>query len=163
MSFATFHDEHGTFFYAKFYSYVLTVYSNGVYESFQFQGVLYPASSRIWTRFALSISNDNNHYSTGTFSILFDSMVTFQFLAQFPVGPLSNPVVPIILLSPSFSHELWFFFNVIWDTASPLRSPGLLYLEFFTSTLPDGLLLEIEWQQVYSSLQDSSQYSGRLQ
>ena len=30
MSFATFHDEQGTFFY------VLTVYSNGVYESFKF-------------------------------------------------------------------------------------------------------------------------------
>ena len=36
MSFSTFHDEHGTFFYAKFHSYVLTVYSNFVYESFQF-------------------------------------------------------------------------------------------------------------------------------
>ena len=31
MSFATFHDEHGTFFCAKFHSYVLTVYSNDVY------------------------------------------------------------------------------------------------------------------------------------
>ena len=29
-------------------------------------------------------------------------------------------------------------------------------LEFFTSVLADGL----EWQQVSSSLQDSSQYSG---
>ena len=36
MLFATFHNEHGTFFYAKFHSYVLTVYSNGMYESFQF-------------------------------------------------------------------------------------------------------------------------------
>ena len=36
MWFATFHDEHGTFFYAKFHSNVLTLYSNGVYESFQF-------------------------------------------------------------------------------------------------------------------------------
>ena len=35
MSFATFHDEHGTFLYAKFHFYVLTVYFNGVYESFQ--------------------------------------------------------------------------------------------------------------------------------
>ena len=37
MSFATFHDEHGTFVYAKFHSYVLIVllYSNGVYEGFQ--------------------------------------------------------------------------------------------------------------------------------
>ena len=36
-------------------------------------------------------------------------------------------------------------------------------LEFFTSALADGFLLESEWQQVYSSLQDSSQYSGRSQ
>ena len=34
--------------------------------------------------------------------------------------------------------------------------------EFFTSALADGLSLEFEWQQVFSSLQDSSQYSGRL-
>ena len=40
-----------------------------------------------------------------------------------------------------------------------LLSPG----EFFTSVLADGLLLEFEWQQVSSSLQDSSQYSGRSQ
>ena len=36
MSFATFHDEHGTFVYAKFHSYALILYSNGVYESLQF-------------------------------------------------------------------------------------------------------------------------------
>ena len=31
-------------------------------------------------------------------------------------------------------------------------------LEFFTSVLADGLSLEFEWQQLSSSLQDSSQY-----
>ena len=36
-------------------------------------------------------------------------------------------------------------------------------LEFFTSALADGLSLEFEWHQVSSSLQDSSQYSGRSQ
>ena len=36
-------------------------------------------------------------------------------------------------------------------------------LEFLTSALADALSLEIEWQQVSSSLQDSSQYSGRFQ
>ena len=36
-------------------------------------------------------------------------------------------------------------------------------LEFFTSVLADGLSLEIKWQQVSSSLQDSSQYSGCFQ
>ena len=33
--------------------------------------------------------------------------------------------------------------------------------EFFTSALADGLSVEFEWQQVSSSLQDSSQYSSR--
>ena len=36
-----------------------------------------------------------------------------------------------------------------------------LFLEFFTSVLADGLSLEFELQQVSSSLQDSSQDSGR--
>ena len=36
-------------------------------------------------------------------------------------------------------------------------------LEFFTSALADGFSLEFEWKQVSSSLQDSSQYSGRFQ
>ena len=33
--------------------------------------------------------------------------------------------------------------------------------EFFTSVLADGLSLEFEWQQVSSSLRDSSQYSQK--
>ena len=33
-------------------------------------------------------------------------------------------------------------------------------LESFTSVLADGLLMESKWQQVSSSLQDSSQYTG---
>ena len=36
-------------------------------------------------------------------------------------------------------------------------------LKFFKSALDDGLSLEIEGQQVSLSLQDLSQYSGRLQ
>ena len=39
----------------------------------------------------------------------------------------------------------------------------IIIIEFFTSVLADGFSLEIEWQQVSSSLQDSSQYSGRPQ
>ena len=35
--------------------------------------------------------------------------------------------------------------------------------EFFTSVLADGFSLESEWQEISSSLQDSSQYSGRSQ
>ena len=33
--------------------------------------------------------------------------------------------------------------------------------EFFTSVLADGFALDFQWQQVSTSLQDSSQYSGR--
>ena len=33
--------------------------------------------------------------------------------------------------------------------------------ELFTSAIADGFSLESEWQHVSSSLQDSSQYSGR--
>ena len=36
-------------------------------------------------------------------------------------------------------------------------------LNFFTSANADGLSLEIEWQQVSSSVQDYSQYSSRSQ
>ena len=39
----------------------------------------------------------------------------------------------------------------------------IIYLEFFTSALTDGLSLEFEWQQVSASLRDSSQYSDRSQ
>ena len=57
---------------------------------------------------------------------------------------------------------LWQLFRVL-----QLRSFCLLLfftpLEFFTSVLADGFSLEFEWQQVSSSLQDSSHYSGRPQ
>ena len=36
-------------------------------------------------------------------------------------------------------------------------------VEFFTSVIADGFSLEFGWQQLYSSLQDSSQYSGSPQ
>ena len=39
----------------------------------------------------------------------------------------------------------------------------LLIWEFFILASADGFSLEFEWQQVSSSLQDSSQYSGRYQ
>ena len=39
----------------------------------------------------------------------------------------------------------------------------IIYSDFFISVLADGLSLEFQWQQVSSSLQDASQYSGRSQ
>ena len=37
----------------------------------------------------------------------------------------------------------------------------LLFWEFFTPALADGFSLEFEWQQVSSSINNSTQYSGR--
>ena len=37
----------------------------------------------------------------------------------------------------------------------------IIITSFFLPELGDGLSLESEWQQVYLSLQNSSQYSGR--
>ena len=55
---------------------------------------------------------------------------------------------------------------IMWLIVSSL-SPHSLHLftplEFFISVLADGFSLEFEWQRVPSSLQDSSQYSGRSQ
>ena len=39
----------------------------------------------------------------------------------------------------------------------------IIPLEFFISVFADGLSVEFEWKQVSSSLQDSSQDSGRSQ
>ena len=49
--------------------------------------------------------------------------------------------------SRSYIYYYYYYYCSLW--------------EFFTSTLADGFPLEFEWQQVFSSLHDSSQYSGR--
>ena len=58
------------------------------------------------------------------------------------------------------------FHNSQWINL-PIQSGLVLLLftpwQFFTSVLADGLSLEFEWQQVSTSPQDSSQYSGRSQ
>ena len=60
------------------------------------------------------------------------------------------------------------FLDGFWVVDIPLvrKVKSIIILtpwEFFTSVLADGLSLETEWQQVSSSLQDSSQYSCRSQ
>ena len=61
---------------------------------------------------------------------------------------------------PSFAIIFWLVSSTFFEFyLQLLLSP----LEFFISTSADSLLLEFEWQQVSSSLQDSSQYSGRSQ
>ena len=60
------------------------------------------------------------------------------------LGDLKNAIVGIVSTCPLISNIIIIF--TPW--------------EFFTSALAGGLSLKFEWQQVSSSLQDSSQYSG---
>ena len=53
-----------------------------------------------------------------------------------------SPSLPVIIIPVIIIIHLW---------------------ELFTSALADGFSLESEWQWIPSSLQDSSQHSGRFQ
>ena len=66
----------------------------------------------------------------------------------------------------NFSFTITFVFSTSIINIITLAIPIIIIiysLEFFTSVLADGFSLEFERQQVSSSLQDSSQYSGRSQ
>ena len=76
---------------------------------------------------------------------------------------LASPLPPSFLDAYSLSLSS-LGKNVFCIIINFLHSVIIIYsLEFFTSATSDGHSLEIEWQQVSSSLQDSSQYSGRFQ
>ena len=61
-----------------------------------------------------------------------------------------------------FSFSFWHSGPLEQQNALVIIIIIIIYsLEIFKSALADGLSLEFEWQQVSSSLQDSSQYSGR--
>ena len=57
-------------------------------------------------------------------------------------------------LSDSKSHQISCIIIIIFI---------IIYTESSLHVLADGFSLESEWQQVPSSLQDSSKYSGRSQ
>ena len=66
-------------------------------------------------------------------------------------SPFNNPLITIPKAQITVGMIVSFTFH----------SFIIIYsLEFFTSALADGFSVEFEWQQVSSSLQDSSQYSG---
>ena len=91
---------------------------------------------------------------------------------MFSIRPLitksSSPFINLLMTIPSVPitigiivtflfQELIFLFRFLSVSLLLLFTP----LEFFTSVLADGFSLEFEWQQVSSSLQDSSRDSGR--
>ena len=50
----------------------------------------------------------------------------------------------------SFSHVIYFIFNMNWMDQSYIIIIILIIWEFFTLALADGFLLEFEWRQVSS-------------
>ena len=77
----------------------------------------------------------------------------------------------VLYLSPNrskFPHVHRTLLSILADLTNAFTQFVILLLlftplEFFTLAFADGLSLEFERQQVSSSLQDSSQYSGRSQ
>ena len=105
------------------------------------------------------------------------TIVTFMFHSFFNSLGRSRY---LSFFSHSFSFILWsagtakstillilfsfFFFLLIIIRSGLLAEIIIIYsLEFFSSALANGFSLESVWQQLSSSLQDSSQYSGRSQ
>ena len=76
----------------------------------------------------------------------FVHMVKLNLLTQFPVDHFFHPVMSSVTI-----FLFWFIILI------------LLTWVFFTPALADGFHQGSEWQQVSSSLQVSSQYSGRSQ
>ena len=110
---------------------------------FQFSSKVYVLISPFaFLQFYTVVSRNSKLYnSAGSLSLTF-----FIFLTITRSGRLAEMWLIVSSLSPHYYYHYYYY-----------------SLEFFTSDLADGLLLEIEWQQVSSSLQDSSQYSGRFQ
>ena len=86
-------------------------------------------------------------------------------------SPFHNPSVTVPRTQITIGIIITFMFHSFFTSLA--RSMYLSFIitvifiitprEFFTSVLADDFSLEFEWQQVSSSLQDSSQDSGRPQ
>ena len=108
-------------------------------------------------------------------SLISNSFYLFSKLFKIDPSTLSTISMTIVscMFNSFFSSLLRFkyLFTFLLSLIFTLQSAGTALLllslftplEFFTSALADSLSLEFVWQQVSSSLQDSSQYSGRSQ
>ena len=70
---------------------------------------------------------------------------------------------PLIIQADFNNAVLWMVSIFLWFLFIIIIIIIIHSLQLFTPALADGFSLESEWQQVSSSLQDSSQYSGRSQ
>ena len=80
-------------------------------------------------------------------------------------SPFTNPLVTIPSTPITTGITVTFMFHSFFSSLarSSLLLSSFTPLEFFTSVLADGFSLGFDWQQVSTSLQDSSQDSGRSQ
>ena len=92
--------------------------------------------------------------------ITIGTIVTFMFHSFFNSLARSRY---LSFFSLSFRFILWSAGTAKSTILQILFLLLIIILELFTSALVDGFSLESEWQQVSSSLQDSSQYSGSSQ
>ena len=87
----------------------------------------------------------------------FDAIPAARF--GFEKFPRSSEIFFLFFLSSRLILKYWqFSFSPSFQIIIIIHT-----LKLFTSAIADGFSLESEWQQVFSSLQDSSQYSGRSQ
>ena len=98
-------------------------------------------------------------HSWGVFHI----SVNRLFFTGMTATPLKSPELSTVFWPISTMDELVYFSDFSPIIIIIIIIIIIYSLEFFTSALADGLSLEFECQQVSSSLQDSSQYSGRSQ
>ena len=105
------------------------------------------------------------------FSILIDFsnavvwMVSSRPLISKPSSPCTKHLATISSAPVTIGITDSFMFHVFFSSLARSRylSPLIIILpfwNFFTPALADGFSLEFEWQQVSSSPQDCSQYSG---
>ena len=84
------------------------------------------------------------------------------------VIPKSLLLMGVLLLCRGYSQRILnpaksFILITFTRKCNCLRRINILLREsFFTLTLADGFPVEFEWQQIYPSLQDSSQYSRMI-
>ena len=106
---------------------------------------LFPSFCHSVIYHVVSIVSDGRHQSSFVFFyIVFESLYGYVN-AVFDAGKFSSS----FLIHRVCQRRLWVIIIII-----------IYSLWVFTSALVDGLSLKFEWQQVSSSLQDSSQYSG---
>ena len=106
------------------------------------------------------------------------SNLSTKLLVTVPSAPITIGITVTFMLHSCFNSQArsrylsFFSLSFSFTCSQPERQSSLFVRfslllftpwEIFTSASVDGLSLEIEWKQVSSSLQDSSQYSSSSQ